>query len=41
MVDEKLCLKWNDFQDVLKASVGELKNDTDFSDVTLAKGTEH
>ena len=36
MVDEKLCFKWNDFQDVLKASIGELKNDTDFSDVTLA-----
>ena len=36
MANEKLCLKWNDFQDVLKASVGELKNDTDFSDVTLA-----
>ena len=35
MADQKLCLKWNDFQDVLKASVGELKNDTDFSDVTL------
>ena len=36
MANEKLCLKWNDFQDVLKSSVGELRNDTDFTDVTLA-----
>ena len=36
MTDEKLCLKWNDFQDVLKDSVGGLRNDTDFTDVTLA-----
>ena len=36
MANEKLCLKWNDFQDVLKASVGELRDDTDFTDVTLA-----
>ena len=36
MENEKLCLKWNDFQDVLKSSVGELRDDTDFTDVTLA-----
>ena len=36
MTDEKLCLKWNDFQDVLKHSLGQLRNETDFTDVTLA-----
>ena len=38
MTDEKLklCLKRSDVQDVLKASVGELRVDTDFTDVTLA-----
>ena len=36
MANEKLCLKWDDFQDVLQASVGELRDDTDFTDVTLA-----
>ena len=36
MTDVKLCLKWNDFQDVLKASVGDLRDDNDFTDVTLA-----
>ena len=35
-MNEKLCLKWNDFQDVLKDSVGDLRDDTDFTDVTLA-----
>ena len=35
MTDEKLCLKWNDFQEVLKSSVGELRDDIDFTDVTL------
>ena len=32
----KLCLKWNDFQDALNASIRELKDDTDITDVTLA-----
>ena len=36
MANEKFCLKWNDFQDVLKSSVGELRDDADFTDVTLA-----
>ena len=36
MTDEKLCLKWNDFHDVLKDSVKDLRGDTDFTDVTLA-----
>ena len=36
MSDEKLCLKWNDFQDVVRASFGELRYNSDFTDVTLA-----
>ena len=36
MADEKLCLKWNDFQELVQASFAELRNDTDFTDVTLA-----
>ena len=33
---EKLCLKWNDFQDNLNSAFGVLINDKDFLDVTLA-----
>ena len=33
---EKLCLKWNDFQEHLLSSFGELRSDYDFTDVTLA-----
>ena len=36
MTDEKLCLKWNDFQDIVQTSFADLKSDTDFTDVTLA-----
>ena len=36
MSDEKLCLKWNDFQDVVFASFEELRVNQDFTDVTLA-----
>ena len=32
---EKLCLKWNDFQENLNSGFGELRNDQDFADVTL------
>ena len=32
----KLCLRWNDFQDYIHSSFGELRHDTDFVDVTLA-----
>ena len=32
---EKLCLKWNDFQENLNSSFGVLRNDQDFADVTL------
>ena len=33
---EKLCLQWNDFQDNLKRAFGNLRDDHDFADVTLA-----
>ena len=33
---EKLCLKWNDFQENLKSAFQGLRNDQDFADVTLA-----
>jgi len=33
---EKLCLKWNDFQDNTNTAFGSLRNDKDFSDITLA-----
>ena len=33
---EKLCLKWNDFQENLNSAFGVLRNDEEFSDVTLA-----
>ena len=33
---EKLCLKWNDFQDNLNSAFGGFGNDQDFADVTLA-----
>ena len=34
--NEKLCLQWSDFHDNIKSSFRELRNDKDFSDVTLA-----
>ena len=33
---EKLCLKWNDFQENTNTAFGVLRNDKEFSDVTLA-----
>ena len=36
MANEKLCLKWNDFQNIVQTSFGELRSDNDFTDVTLA-----
>ena len=33
---EKLCLKWNEFQENLNSVFGGLRNDQDFADVTLA-----
>ena len=32
---EKFCLKWNDFQQNIISSFGDLRKDNDFSDVTL------
>ena len=33
---ERLFLKWNDFKENLNSAFGALRNDEDFSDVTLA-----
>merc|ERR1711928_94193 len=33
---EKLCLRWNDYQENLNSAFGVLRNDRDFADVTLA-----
>ena len=33
---EKLCLQWNDFKENLNSAFGKLREDNDFSDVTLA-----
>ena len=33
---EKLCLRWNDFQDNVKNAFGHLRDTTDFVDLTLA-----
>ena len=35
-MEEKLCLKWNEFQENMKSTFGELRGDKDFTDVTLA-----
>ena len=35
-MSEKLCLKWNDFQDNTNTAFGSLRNDIEFTDVTLA-----
>jgi len=34
-MSEKLCLKWNDFQGNISTAFGNLRNETEFSDVTL------
>ena len=36
MENEKLCIKWNDFQPSLQSAFGKYRSGTDFSDVTLA-----
>ena len=36
--NEKLCLKWNDFQSNINSSFQDLRNDQDFTDVTLVCG---
>ena len=35
-MSEKLCLKWNDFQENINSAFGSLRKDSDFSDVTLS-----
>ena len=35
-MSEKLCLKWNDFQENVNTAFGRLREGTDFVDVTLA-----
>ena len=35
-MSEKLCLQWNDFQEDIKGVFGTLREDNDFTDVTLA-----
>ena len=35
-MSEKLCLKWNDFQENLSSAFGSLREDNAFTDVTLA-----
>jgi len=35
-MSEKLCLQWNDFQENIKSAFGNLREDNDFADVTLA-----
>ena len=35
-MSEKLCLKWNDFQENISSAFGSLRKDNDLSDVTLA-----
>ena len=35
-MSEKLCLQWNDFQDNVKSAFENLRENTDFADVTLA-----
>ena len=37
-MSEKLCLKWNDFQENVNTAFGSLRQDKDFTDVTLACG---
>ena len=34
--DEKLCLQWNDFHDNVSSAFKELRDDKDFTDLTLA-----
>ena len=35
-MSEKLCLQWNDFHENIKSAFGNLRDDNDFADVTLA-----
>ena len=35
-LDEKLCLQWNDFRENVSSAFGDLREDKEFTDVTLA-----
>ena len=35
-MSEKLCLQWNDFKANVSSAFGRLRDDKDFTDVTLA-----
>ena len=35
-MSEKLCLQWNDFKDNVNTAFGSMREDSDFTDVTLA-----
>ena len=35
-MSEKLCLKWNDFQENVNTAFASLRDDKEFKDVTLA-----
>ena len=35
-MSEKLCLQWNDFKATVSSAFGRLRDDKDFTDVTLA-----
>ena len=37
-VDERLCLQWNDFGESIRFAFGDLREDKQFTDVTLACG---
>ena len=41
MTSEKFCLKWEDFQKNLTVSFSDLRDDTDFCDVTLVSEGNH
>ena len=40
-MSEKLCLQWNDFKENVNSAFGTLRNDKDFTDVTLACDDGH
>ena len=40
-MSEKLCLQWNDFNSNVNKAFGNLREDNDFSDVTLASEDGH
>ena len=35
-MSEKLCLRWSEFKENLNSTFGRLRNDKEFTDVTLA-----